>query len=179
MSEPDPDALPRPPEGAGRMAEGVSRLGLPFALLFVASMLCLLFEIVMRYLFQSPTLWVHETTVFMCATTFIFGGLYCTSLNRHIRIVIIYEAVGPRVRRALDVFIYSVCALASAAFAYAAWRMARNALFTPSGTLRLETSGTAWNPPIPAALKLFLLLALVAITLQFVALAWNAAKRRI
>lgn len=178
--------IPRPPEEelvvpeeGGRLAQVVSKLGLPFALLLVLSMLCLLFEIVMRYVFNSPTLWVHETTVFLCATTFIFGGLYCTSLNKHIRIVVVYDYVGPRVRRILDIVIYTICTVASAAFTYASWTMVHKALFTPSGSWRLETSGTAWNPPIPAMLKAILFLTLVMITVQFMTLAWNSVKRKV
>lgn len=171
------------PAARGKMAQIIVALGLPFSMFFVLSMAVLLFEVVMRYVFNSPTLWVHETTVFLCAIGFMFGGLYCTAKDTHIRIVIIYDAVGPKARRLLDIVIYTVCytvcALASASFAYAAWTMAERASFTPSGSFRLETSGTAWNPPTPALLKLFLLLVLILITVQCVVLAYRAVIRKV
>lgn len=154
------------PDG-GLMKRAVTGLGLPFSMIYVLAMGILIYEIIMRYVFHAPTLWVHETTTFLSAVGFIFGGLYCVSLDRHIRIVMVYDAVGPKVRRWLDLFINGACALSAAAFAYAAWKMTEKSIFTPSGSFRLETSGTAWNAPYPALLKLFLFVVLIFISLQF------------
>ncbi len=164
------------PDG-GIIKKAVTALGLPFSMIYVAAMAILIYEIVMRYVFHAPTLWVHETTTFLSAVGLIFGGLYCVSLDRHIRIVVLYDAVGPRVRRWLDLFIYGACTVSAAAFAYAAWKMAEKSIFTPSGTFRLETSGTAWNAPYPALLKLFLCAVLVVMALQFLLLFVNKLRR--
>lgn len=52
----------------------------------------------------------------------------------------------------------------------------KRAAWTPAGEFRLETSGSAWNPVYPGLLKVFLLVVLVALALQFVVLAINYAR---
>lgn len=168
---------PSVPE-AGLLGRGIDRLAIVFALCFLVSMAILIFEIFMRYVLTAPTLWAHETTIFLCAIAFVYGGVYCASHDRHIRVVLIYDAVGPRIRRALDVVISLVCFFSAAFFAYAAWLMVRRAVWAPSGDIRFERTGSAWNPPTPALLKLFLLAMLVVLGVQFLVLAYNYARRK-
>lgn len=156
----------------------VDRGGIVFAAGFLVSMAILIFEIFMRYVLNAPTLWAHETTIFLCAIAFIYGGLYCASHDRHIRVVIIYDAVSPRVRRALDVVISLVCIFSASFFAYAAWLMVERSFWAPSGEMRLERTGSAWNPPTPALLKLLLLSVLIVLGIQFLVLAYNYARRK-
>ncbi len=84
----------------------------------------------------------------------------------------------PHVRRIFDVAISLVCALASAFFAYAAWLTVERAIFRPDGSFHLETSGSAWNPVYPGVLKVFLMVTMGLLTLQFLVLAWNHARGR-
>ncbi|MEH6405399.1 MAG: TRAP transporter small permease [Sneathiella sp.] len=156
------------PAEAGKFGQLVNRIGVVFAIGFLLSMAVLIYEIFMRHLFNAPTLWAHETTTFLCATGFVFGGLYCAAHNKHIRVVPLYDNVGPKIRRWLDVTIYSICAISTGFFSYAAWSGVERAIFTPNGNFRLETSGSAWNPPTPALLKIFLFVILVGLTIQFV-----------
>jgi len=156
------------PHEAGALGRLIDKIGTLFAIGFIVSMAVLILEIFMRHLFNAPTLWAHETTTFLCASGFIFGGLYCAVRNKHIRVVPIYDAVSPKVRRFLDIGIYLTCAVSTGFFSYAAWLMVQRALFAPDGSFRFETSGSAWNPPTPALLKLFLLIVLCLMTVQFI-----------
>ncbi|MEQ8967391.1 MAG: TRAP transporter small permease [Azospirillaceae bacterium] len=169
---------PVPPE-SGILGRAIGRVGMVFAVGFVVSMAILIMEIVLRYGFNAPTLWAHETTIFICAINFAFGGLYCAAKNRHIRVVLIYDAVGPRTRRALDVAISLVSAVASGFFAYAGWLMVERATMRPDGSFRLEGTGSAWNPPTPALTKVFLFVVLILLCVQFLILAVNYARRRV
>jgi C4-dicarboxylate transporter DctQ subunit len=174
------DAL-RPAETvpeAGMLGREVNRIGVLFAFAFVVSAAILILEIVLRYGFNRPTLWAHETTIFLCAVAFVFGGLYCAALDKHIRVVLIYDLVGPQARRVLDVAISLVCLVSTGFFAYAAWLMVARAWWMPGGAFRMETTGSAWNPPTPALLKAFLLIVLGVMALQFLILAYNYARRR-
>jgi TRAP-type C4-dicarboxylate transport system permease small subunit len=169
---PNEDAI-TVPAVSGLYGKIVEKIGTVFAIGFLASMSVLIIEIVMRHVFDSPTLWAHETTTFLCGIGFVFGGLFCASRDKHIRVVIIYDIAGPKLRRFLDITISLICAVASGFFAWAAWLMVGRAAFAPDGTIRLETSGSAWNPPFPSLLKIFLLIVMVALTIQFVILAVN------
>ncbi|WP_419905021.1 TRAP transporter small permease subunit [Kiloniella sp.] len=159
------------PAEAGALGRIINAAGSVFAFCFVVSMAVLIYEIVLRHLFDAPTLWAHETTTFLCASGFIFGGLFSASRNKHIRVVIIYDYVSSKVKRWLDIGIYITCAISTGFFSYAAWLVVKRAIFTPGGELRFETSGSAWNPPTPALLKMFLLAVLVVMTVQFIVFA--------
>lgn len=125
------------------------------------------FEVTMRYAFNAPTSWVHETTIAMTAVCFAFGGAYCLAIDKHIRVVLIYDAIPPAARRWLDIVLCLIGFLACALMSWAAWSLAHRAFYTPAGAFRLETSGSAWNPPTPAIVKAVLFLMLCIMTVQF------------
>lgn len=166
-----------PAPEAGAMGRIVDRCGYIFAAGIVLAALILLVEVFLRYVVNRPTIWAHETTIFLCGAAFVFGGLYCTARNSHIRVVLIYDHLSPRLRRFVDVGISLVSALASGFFAYAAWHMVERAVFAPSGEVRLETTGSAWSPPTPALIKIFVLVTMVLLVVQFLILAFNYARR--
>lgn len=161
---------------AGRLGYVVDKLGVIFAIGIVLSMAVLLFEVVMRYGLASPTIWAHETAIFLSAISFIFGGLYCVARDRHIRVVLIYDWVSPATRRIFDIVISAVTFAASCLLAYAAWAMTERSLWSPDGSIKLETSGSAWDPVYPALTKLFLVIVLVVMAVQFLILAYNYAR---
>ena len=162
---------------AGILGRIVDKAGYIFAVGIVAAAFILLMEVFLRYVFNAPTIWAHETTVFLCGVAFVFGGLYCTCRNTHIRVVLLYDHFSPRVRRIADIVISLVSALASGFFAYAAYHMVERAVVTPSGDIRLETTGSAWSPPTPALIKIFILVIMILLVVQFLVLAVNYAKR--
>lgn len=162
---------------AGLLGRWIFRGGYLFAAGLVVAAFILLVEVFLRYVLNAPTRWAHEATTTLCALAFLYGGLFCASRNTHIRVVLIYDLLGGRARRGLEVVIAAVSALASAMFAYAAWTMAGRALFTPAGDFRPERSGSSWNPPTPALIKTFLLIVMVLLTLQFLIMAINHMRR--
>ena len=162
---------------AGLLGRVVDKVGYVFAAGIVIAALILLMEVFLRYVLNAPTIWAHETTVFLCGIAFIFGGLYCTCRNTHIRVVIIYDHFPPGLRRVADIVISLVSALASGFFAYAAYHMVQRAVVMPSGEIRLETTGSAWSPPTPALIKIFLLIVMILLVVQFLIRAVNYAKR--
>ena len=161
---------------AGKLGRLIDKGGIIFATGIFIAMLILIQEVFLRYVLNSPTIWAHETTIFLCAVAFIYGGLYCAARNTHIRVVILYDLVSPGVRRFLDVVISLVCMISAATFAWASWLMVERAAFAPDGSFRLETSGSAWNPPTPSLLKIFMLAVMVVLAIQFLVLAVNYAR---
>lgn len=164
-------------EEAGPLGRAIDRMGIVFAIGILGAMGVLIFEIIMRYGFGSPTLWAHETSIFLSAISFIFGGLYCVSHNRHIRVVLLYDWLSPRTRRVMDVVISFVSLISVGFFAYAAWLMVERSFWAPDGRIRLEGTGSAWNPPTPALLKGFMLIVLTVMAVQFLILTINYARR--
>lgn len=158
-------AAPEAPQDA------LSAVMMPFGRLFGCAFLLVtafsFFEVVMRYGFNAPTEWAHETTTAMTALCFMFGGVYCLATDRHIRVVLIYDFVSLRVRRIMDVVISIVGAASTGLMAWASWPLAYKSFYRPTGEFRLETTGTAWNPPTPAIVKTFLFLMLCVMCVQF------------
>lgn len=159
----------------------VSAVLMPLAPIFAVAFLLItifsFYEVVMRYVFNAPTIWVHETTIALTALCFTYGGAYCLGTDRHIRVVLLYDAVSPRVRRILDILISLAGAAACALMAWAAWSFAHKAFFMPGGQFRLETSGSAWDPPTPAMVKAFLFILLCVMCLQFLLQAVKHVRR--
>lgn len=170
--KPDPGPAPE----AGWLGRMIDRGGIIFAVGIVIAMLVLIQEVILRYGFGAPTIWAHEVTIFLSAMAFVYGGLYCTARNSHIRVVLIYDAVPARVRRVLDIFISLISMVSAAFFAWATWSLVTRSIFRPDGSIHFETSGSAWDPAFPAYLKLFLFAVLIVMTLQFIVLAWSYAR---
>jgi len=54
------------------------------------------FEVIMRYVFNSPTSWNYETSMMMGGTIFAMGWAYSQRHNGHIRIDLFYARFSPR-----------------------------------------------------------------------------------
>lgn len=154
----------------GILGRAINSLGIVFAVGLLVSAGILVVEIFLRYVFNAPTIWAHETVIFLTATAFVYGGLYAVARNAHIRVVLIYDYVPKSVRRWLNVAISAISFAATVMFAWAAWKTLERAAWTPSGEFRLETSGSAWNPPTPGLLKVFLFGILIVMSVQFLIL---------
>lgn len=142
-------------------------LGKKLSLVFAVIVLVSFYEIIRRYVFDAPTLWVHETVTFAGAALFVIGGLYALATDRHVRIVLVYDAVSHRTQRWLRVVHHLLGLAFCSMLLFASWAMAKGAVLAPWGGIRLETSGSAWNPPFPALLKVVILVAVAVMTLQF------------
>jgi TRAP-type C4-dicarboxylate transport system permease small subunit len=162
---------------AGALGRAIDRFGYVFAAGIVLAAAILLLEVFLRYIFNSPTIWAHETTTFLCGIAFVYGGLYCAARNSHIRVVLIYDQLSPRWRRIMEIVISAASCVATLFFVYAAALMVGKATYSPQGDFRLERSGSAWNPPTPGVVKIFLMVVLVLLAIQFLVLAVNHARR--
>lgn len=179
MAKAEPEVTIHPSEpNAGLLGKVIAKFGDLFAVAIAISAAVLIFEVVMRYIFNAPTRWAHETVIFLTAITFVYGGLYGAATNRHIRVVLIYDALSPKRRRVFNVAISIACAIATSLFSWAGWQVVKRAIWTPTGDFRLETSGSSWNPPTPGLLKVFLLFILLIMSAQFAILAINYWKRK-
>lgn len=124
------------------------------------------YEVFARYVFDSPTMWVHETTTFLIAATFLIGGPVALARDKHIRVRMFYDTVSPATRRWLDIVNSIIAMVFFAGLGYAGWILAWKATHTPTGAIHFEGTGTAWNPPTPALLKIIILICVVLMLVQ-------------
>ncbi|WP_209015195.1 TRAP transporter small permease subunit [Roseibium limicola] len=114
------------------------------------------YEVISRYVFDSPTYWAHESTTFLIAAVFLIGGPIALSRDKHIRVRVLYDAVSEKARRWLDVINSLIAMVFFAGLGHAGWTLMWKATHTPTGAIHFEGTGTAWNPPTPALLKIII-----------------------
>ncbi|MDJ0895524.1 MAG: TRAP transporter small permease [Alphaproteobacteria bacterium] len=131
---------------------------LAWVFLIIAGMMT--YEVVVRYAFNAPTFWAHEIAGVLAAVAFIFGGAYCMADQSHMRITVLIDRLGPRVRAVSHYLSIVVGIVYLAGLSFAAWRMTDTALFrfTSDGLWNPERSGSSWNTPAPSFIKLALFL---------------------
>ncbi|PWI33289.1 C4-dicarboxylate ABC transporter permease [Vibrio albus] len=154
-----------PHNGLDKLLARVSEI---LSYLFVFTVIISFYEVLSRYLFDSPTIWVHETASFIGGSLFVIGGAYALATDKHVRVVLLYDIVSQRTRHYLNLFHHIAGLFFSGMLVYGAYQMVANSWFTPWGDVHLETSGTAWNPPFPALLKGLILFTVILIFIQFV-----------
>ncbi len=137
----------------------ISRVSMLLVALVVGVMF---FEVVARYIFDKPTLWANELSLWIAGMIYLLAGLYAMQQRSHIRIYLLYDMLPRWVQRVFDLLSTLFICLFAAAVVYGGFNEARDKL------LRWETFGTAWDPPIPAVLKPLILIIVVLTALQAV-----------
>jgi TRAP-type mannitol/chloroaromatic compound transport system permease small subunit len=125
-------------------------VGHGLAWLFLVAVVLTVYEVAMRYAFNAPTIWVHDMVTVLTAACFVFGGALASQQRIHIEVASYAGRAPPRVRAMLAVVCQVLSALYLALLLYAAIKQAVPALEV------METSGHAWDVPIPAFLKTLL-----------------------
>lgn len=120
------------------------------------------YEILMRYVFHLPTLWVSESMVFGCGLTYVLGAAWALQDNRHVKIDLVYDRLTPRQRAVIDSVTFAFFALYLGVFLWA------TAKYTWQSVLVTETSGSSWDPPV-YPIKVALVVSVVLLLLQGIA----------
>ena len=150
-------------DGQGRIGRLVDRVGEGFSYLFVVTVAITAYEVFMRYVFNAPTIWVHELAVALAATCFVVGGPLVHQRQQHITISVVYDRLGPAAQRWARMLSSLLTLVFCVLLAYAAFHQSTVAL--QAG----ETTGTALNWPIPAYLKTLFFLAVAVMAVQSLA----------
>lgn len=127
-----------------RLARG---LGEWMAPLFLVAVLISVYEVVLRYLFNAPTLWVHETTVLLSAACFLVSGLYTLERGEHIRITVLSDRLPRPLRVAADWLGFLLAVIFLGGLAWGGWKAGWEALSN------WQTTATALDSPTPAILR--------------------------
>jgi len=163
-------------EPLSRLDIWVVRLGNVVGWLYFVAVVISVFEVIMRYGFNRPTSWAHETTLMLVGIGMLWGGSYCMAEDRHIRVTVVRDALGRRTRRILDVVVGVLNLLFCGGLAWAGYVMTEKALFDPTGAFRLQRSGSAFNSPAPAVVKTVLFVVVLLMTLQAVQQLWKKVR---
>ena len=148
------------------------RLGYALSPLFLVAVILTVYEVVMRYAFNAPTIWVHDMVIVLSAVCFIVGGPLATQQRSHIQMASYLANAAPSLRSFLDQLCHVLGAIFLALFLYGALKVA-----IPSVEL-METSGRAWDVPIPAFLKAALAAGAALMLVQTLSHIWHRSPNR-
>ena len=134
-----------------------------FSMWLVAVVIAVMsYEVIARYIFERPTIWANELSLWLAGMIYLFAGLYAMQQRSHIRIFILYDIAPRWLRKCFDV-ISTLCLIGfCAAVVWGGYGEAEAKL------LRWETFGTAFDPPIPATMKPLVLLTVIVLAIQSV-----------
>lgn len=138
---------------------GISRVGMFLVAFIVAIMF---YEVVMRYFFEKPTLWVNEMSLWLGGFIYLLAALYVLQQRGHIRITLLYDVVPRWLQRVFDVISTTCIVIFGAMIIHGGYKEAAAKFY------RWETFGTAWDPPIPATMKPAILIIAGLIIIQAV-----------
>lgn len=119
------------------------------------------FEVVRRYGFNSPTDWNQELVVYLCIPLYIVGGGYIHSLKGHVSVDVLYIRMTPRAKAIIDLVTVPLLLVFSGVLLWFGADWARESI------IRGETSGTSWEIPIFPVRLLIPLSALILLLQAF------------
>ncbi|WP_026261549.1 TRAP transporter small permease subunit [Kiloniella laminariae] len=62
------------------------------------------YEVIMRYLFNMPTIWVHEASFLLFGMQYLISGAFTLKEEGHVRVDVLYIKLPPRGRIGMDIF---------------------------------------------------------------------------
>jgi TRAP-type mannitol/chloroaromatic compound transport system permease small subunit len=118
----------------------------------------MLIEVMMRYLFNMPTVWGMELATLLFGPYFLLGGPYVLHLRGHVSMDLLYQRLSARARRVVNLVNLPII------MAFCVILLWYTVPVTVDSFMYRETSFSAWNPPIwwtkaAVPISLFLLLA--------------------
>ncbi len=134
--------------------------GLAVAQLYLICAIVTGYEVVSRYVFDSPTQWVFEVVMVLAATAWMLSAAYVTLHKRHIGITVFYIMASDRGKWWLDLFAYVIGVIAL-------WLLIDDSVIRAlESVMMIERAGSAWNSPQPLILKSMLTLGAIVYILQ-------------
>ena len=116
--------------------------GKVFSLLLPALALVMGFEVIARYVFNNPTVWGYELSMFLFGASAILGGAYALRWRAHVNVDIFTSRISPRKRAVLDLVTSVVF------FAFVGTLLWKGYTFAAKSVAGLEHTDTLWSPPI-------------------------------
>jgi TRAP-type mannitol/chloroaromatic compound transport system permease small subunit len=128
-----------------------------YLILFLVGVI--LYEILVRYLFNSPTIWAHETSQMIYGAYVILLGGYVLQRGGHVNVDILYHRFKPRTRAIIDLFTWLLFFYFCGLLLWKGGEMAWDSFKV------LETEPTAFAPPV-YPIKMMIPLGALLILLQ-------------
>lgn len=130
-------------------------------ILIIAMTSIMLYEVFLRYVFEAPTLWANELSLWLAGYIFLFSGFYAMQQRCHIRIFILYDMTPRWAQHCFDIISVALLWIFSFFLVYGSFKQVFIVKF-----YQWEMFGTAFDPPIPATVQPMILIIIPLIALQ-------------
>ena len=148
------------------------RLGEAACWLFLVAAAISVYEVFMDSVFRAPSVWVHDSTIMLCATAFMLGGAYAMQRREHVRITVVYDLLSRRAQRWCDLVTLSLALIYVWALAWFTGLQASESIAI------VERSGRAWDFPMPMVIRTAFFAGAILLAIQTVANLYTRARTR-
>jgi TRAP-type mannitol/chloroaromatic compound transport system permease small subunit len=113
------------------------------SLLILPLAIVVFYEVIMRYVFNAPTIWGFEATIFLYGLHFMFGYSYTEVLEGNVKVDIFTSRMSEKTRAILNIITH--CVFFLPVFSCLTYYVFQYAL---TSTMQHEVNSTSWAPPI-------------------------------
>jgi len=120
------------------------------------------YEVIMRYLFNAPTIWVFEFNYLLNGPYFLLIGAYAFAINGHVNVDVFYGRLKPRAKAIIDLFTMPLF------FFFIGMMLIYGGQFFLNALTFKEQLSSAWAPPV-YPVKMIIPIAAALLLLQGIA----------
>lgn len=102
------------------------------------------FEVVMRYIFNMPTIWVHEASFLLLGMQYLLAGGFALLHGAHVRVDVLYNFLPERGRVGMDIFTSMFFFIFAIALMLTSWTFFKDSF--SMGETTVETWGIQYWP---------------------------------
>jgi TRAP-type mannitol/chloroaromatic compound transport system permease small subunit len=146
---------------ADRLSTGCAKA---FSWLIIVLTVAIFYEVIVRYVFNAPTIWAWDVSYMLYGAHFMMGIAYTLHRKGDVRIDVFYKNFSPRAQALIDVCLYPVFFFPALIVLF--WAGLSQAAY--SWSIAEKTGVTMWRAPI-YPFKTILPLATFLLLLQGVA----------
>jgi len=119
------------------------KVGYYTSFLIIPLVLVVAYEVIMRYAFNAPTIWVFEATTLLYGTHFMLGIAYTYKHNGHVAIDVFESRLPERPRTILRLIVSLVLFLPTVGM-LSIWSV----IYASDSWGNWERASTSWAPPL-------------------------------
>jgi len=116
------------------------RMGKIVAFLVYPVMLVLVYEVVMRYAFNRPTIWAHETSCMLYGAHFVLGGAYALRHDAFVNVEVFYMRFSKRTKAVVDLITWTMF------YAFVGVMLWKSVPWAWKSLAVMEFSDSTWGP---------------------------------
>lgn len=133
-------------------------LGKTCGVFYLTAIALSVYEVFLRYALNAPTSWTSETIMMLVATAWLLCVGAITQQRRHITVTSMELIIGEAAWKKLSKVALVLSMLAVAGLIYAGWKPMTSVIANAANG-NMQTSGSAFDPPVPTYIKTMIVIA--------------------